>query len=95
MPISFERWQQVAGEFLDVIIRTSNIPPDKVNPFWHFYHTEFKPGYYGSIPCTCNGKEWSKLVDQVITEYNNAKKGEEIRLYAERAAKEVNPPGEG
>lgn len=95
MPISFERWQQVANEFLNEIIRTSNIPANKVHPFWNFYHQEFKPGYYDSIPCTCNGKEWSKLVDQVITEYNIAKKENELREYAQQSAQEINARREG
>jgi hypothetical protein len=95
MPVSFERWQQVAEEFLNEIIRTNNIPANKVHPFWNFYHTEFKPGYYDSMPCTCSGKEWSKLVEQVINQYQIVQKENELRLYAEAAAKEVKSRGEG
>ena len=87
MAISFERWEQVRASFLDQIIRTNNIPAELVHPFFDFYNTEFRPGYYSSLPCTCSGKTWSDMLNQVLNEYNAAKKEEEIRqLAAEKAA---------
>lgn len=69
MSVTKERWEAVAAEFLDEIVRTGNIPPHLVHPFWGFYHQEFRPGYYATMPCTCSGKEWSAMVNQVAETY--------------------------
>jgi hypothetical protein len=89
MPISYERWEEVGKQFLDEIIRKGHIDADKVHPFWNFYHQEFKPGYYDSMPCTCSGKAWSELVSQVANEYNAAKKEKEIKDFTEAQVRRV------
>ena len=72
--IAWNRWEQVYAEFLDQIIKSGNIPSDRVHPFWNFYHQEFRPGYYSQMPCTCSGRDWSAMVGQVAEAYLEAKR---------------------
>lgn len=90
--LTYERAQQVRAQFMNRIIQSGQIPSELVNPFFDYYNTEFRPGAYGSIPCTCSGRTWSEMVDQVVSEILRVEKEEELRvLAAEKAANVVAP----
>ncbi len=90
--LTYQRAQVIREQFMNQIIRTGNIPAELVHPFFDYYNTEFRPGAYGSLPCTCNPRTWSEMVEQVTSEINRVEKEEELRkLAAEKAAAVVSP----
>jgi hypothetical protein len=68
--LTLKRAQEIKTVFLNDIEASRTLPGRLVQPFFEFYNTEFSPGRYSQMPCTCSPKEWMRMIEEVTNQVN-------------------------
>jgi hypothetical protein len=80
MKLTLEKAKHIKSVFLDEIEKNRTIPGNMVQPFFEYYNREFKPGAFAQMPCTCSGKIWIDMIQDVTNAVNEALQSEQSNV---------------